>query len=154
MQRVLEPYGKGIIQLGALSNATLAPESARRLPGSVLVVDGDPGTARCLAEALRQAGFPVVTAGSGERAVEIITTAHVDLMVTDLRLPDMRGDVLFFVSLNAQPHLRADTLFITNDDNEHARNLVAATGCTLLVKPFRLDEFVGAVTSLSRRRGR
>jgi hypothetical protein len=43
-------------------------------------------------------------------------------------------------------------LFITDDSSERARDLVAATGCELLLEPFRLDEFVGAVTALGRRR--
>ena len=136
----------------ALSHATLAPESARRLPGSVLVVDGDRSTAWFLTEALRRAGFPVVSTCSAESALEMISSAHVDLMVTNLHMPDMRGDVLFYLSLAMQPHLRAGTLFITDDRSDHARDLVAMTGCDLLLKPFRLDDFIAAVTSLGRRR--
>src|SRR5687768_5555463 len=139
--------------MGALSHATLAPQSARRLPGSVLVVEGDSFTAWFLAGALRHAGFPVVTADSGESALEMMTKAQVDLMVTNLGMPDMRGDVLFYVALGVQPHLRAGTLFIADDSSEHARDLVASTGCELLVKPFSLGDFVGAVASLGRRRG-
>ena len=96
--------------MGALSHAKLAPQSARRLPGSVIVADGD-ATAWFLAGVLRHAGFPVVLAGSGETALEMITTARVDLMVTNLHMPDMRGDVLYYLALAVQPHLRAGTEF-------------------------------------------
>jgi DNA-binding response OmpR family regulator len=66
---------------------TLAhPEGAR-----VLIVDDDPLLVRLVKTHLEKAGYRVITAADGERALEVAATELPDLVVLDLMLPKLDG---------------------------------------------------------------
>lgn len=58
---------------------------------AILVVDDDPGTARLIAGELGRAGHHTSTAGSGAEAAEWLRQHRADLLLLDLKLPDMEG---------------------------------------------------------------
>jgi len=68
----------------------------RRGGETVLLVDDDPRVRNATGRALRAAGYAVVDAGSGQRALEIARAARgrIDLVVTDLKMPEMDGRAL------------------------------------------------------------
>ena len=108
----------------------------------VLVVDDEPAISKALGTALTRAGFRVSTALSGETAMLIVRSQHVDVLVTDLRIGDMRGDALFELAAATQPQLRTRTLITTGDITERAQELIEACNCPLLRKPFDLKELI------------
>ena len=98
----------------------------------VLVVDDEPSICKALSMALSRSGYDAIAAQSGESALAIIRNEHVDVMLIDLRIPDMRGDVIFEVAAGHQPHLRYQTLFMTGDITERATSSsppASATSC-------------------------
>jgi DNA-binding NtrC family response regulator len=117
----------------------------------VLVVDDEPSICKALTMALSRAGYEAIAAQSGESALAIIRNEHVDVMLIDLRIPDMRGDVIFEVAAGHQPHLRYQTLFMTGDITERAHKLIAACKCHFLRKPFDLRDMTDAVAALAPR---
>jgi DNA-binding NtrC family response regulator len=117
----------------------------------VLVVDDEPSICKALTIALSRAGYEALSAQSGEAALAILRTEHVDVMLIDLRIPDMRGDVIFEVAAGHQPHLRYQTLFMTGDITERAHKLIAACRCHFLRKPFDLRDMTDAVAALAPR---
>ena len=114
----------------------------------VLIVDDEPAISKALATALTRAGFRVSTALSGESAMLVVRSQPVDVMVVDLRIGDMRGDALFELAAATQPHLRTRSLFTTGDITVRAQELIEATGCPLLRKPFELKEMTDWVRSV------
>jgi len=108
----------------------------------VLLVDDEPAICKALALALSRAGFRVTTALSGETAMSVVRSDHIDVLVLDLRIPDMRGDTLFELTAAIQPHLRSRTLFTTGDITERAQELIEACRCPLLRKPFDLKDLI------------
>src|SRR5580765_345620 len=56
----------------------------------VLVVDGDSGVLESIAEAIEDR-FKVLTASSGPEALEIIETAHPEIVLSDQRMSPMTG---------------------------------------------------------------
>jgi len=114
----------------------------------VLVVDDEPAISKALGTALTRAGFRVSTALSGETAMLVVRSQHVDVLVTDLRIGDMRGDALFELAAATQPHLRTRTLITTGDITERAQELIEACNCPLLRKPFDLKELIDWVRSV------
>ena len=108
----------------------------------VLLVDDEPAICRALGLMLGRHGFRVSTALSGEAAASIVRSEPVDILVVDLRIPDMRGDTFFELAAAIQPHLRTRTLFTTGDITERAQELIEACGCPLLRKPFDTKELV------------
>lgn len=108
----------------------------------VLLVDDEPAICKALALALTRAGFRCTTALSGETAMSVVRSDHVDVLVLDLRIPDMRGDTLFELAAAIQPQLRTRTLFTTGDITERAQELIEACRCPLLRKPFDLKDLI------------
>lgn len=117
----------------------------------VLVVDDEPAICRALSIALERAGYDAVTAQSGDSALAVLASEHVDVMLIDLRIPDMRGDVVFELAAATHPHLRRQTLFMTGDISERAQKMVASCRCDLLRKPFELTQMIAAVAALAPR---
>ena len=118
-----------------------------RLP-RVLVVDDEHSICRALAIALSRAGCSPVTTESGEAALAVLHREHVDVLMLDLRIPDMRGDALFHLATALQPHLRRQTMFITGDIDERAQAFIGACDAPFVRKPFRLTDIVATVFAL------
>ena len=108
----------------------------------VLLVDDEPAICKALGFALTRAGYRVSTTLTGEGANAVLRDEHVDMLVVDFRIPDMRGDALFELASAIQPHLRARTVFTTGDITERAQQLIEATRCPLLRKPFDLKDLI------------
>ena len=108
----------------------------------VLLLDDEPAICKALAIALTRAGFRASTALSAEAAMSIVRAEHVDILVVDLRIPDMRGDAFFELAAATQPHLRTRTLFTTGDITERAQELIEACRCPMLRKPFDLKDLI------------
>jgi DNA-binding response OmpR family regulator len=61
------------------------------VPKSVLIVDDEKATAFALAESLREEGFQTAIAHSAAEAEAVHARYPADLVITDLRLPDLNG---------------------------------------------------------------
>lgn len=61
---------------------------------TILLVDDEPKLLQSLARSLRGQPYEVVTARSGEEALQILKSHHVDLIVSDERMPGMQGSEL------------------------------------------------------------
>lgn len=146
------PGNTGTPQSKTVAPAAQSKDALPPAPGvRVLVVDDEPSICKALTMALTRAGYDAFAAQSGETALSIVRTEHVDVMLIDLRIPDMRGDVIFEVAAGHQPHLRYQTLFMTGDITERAQRLIAACKCHYLRKPFDLRDMTDAVAALSPR---
>ncbi len=58
---------------------------------TILLVEGDPGVRKSFRATLARAGYDIIEAIDGRTAFDIIAEERIDLVVQDLRLPDMRG---------------------------------------------------------------
>ena len=116
-----------------------------------LIVDDEPSICRLLEKALSDLGYDTVTAQSGESALAIVRGEHVDILLLDFRIPDMRGDIIFEVAAATQPHLAYQTLFMTGDILESSKALIRACKCNYLRKPFGLDVLAHALAAIAPR---
>ena len=69
----------------------------------VLVVDDEPNLRKVLKALLTRSGFDVVTAKDGKEAVDVLRGGGIDLLMTDIRMPEMTGLELLSWSRNEQP---------------------------------------------------
>jgi response regulator RpfG family c-di-GMP phosphodiesterase len=89
------------------SDETEAPVSSVELPAppaaaeastapapAVLCVDDEPNILSALRRTLRTGGWRVLTAGSGAEALQMLATEAVDIVISDMRMPEMDGAVL------------------------------------------------------------
>ena len=116
---------------------------------TVLVVDDEPALARALAINLRAHGWQVVTAADGRGALDAVASAHPDVVVLDLGLPDLDGTEVIsgirgwtsvpIVVLSARQH---------GEDKVEALDLGADDYVT---KPFAMDELMARLRAAVRR---
>ena len=117
---------------------------------TLLIVDDEPSICKVLSMWFAPR-YNVIVAQSGEAALAVIRNEHVDVMLIDLRIPDIRGDVIFVVATGYQPHLRGGSLFYTGDITERAIELIDACGCKYLPKPSDLSIMEAAIAALTPR---
>ncbi len=101
----------------------------------ILIVDDEPAVLFALSEALadRRRGVKVATAANGNEAVAILESEKVDLVVTDLRMPEMDGFELMAWLRRTFPQL--PVIVMTAYLSESTR---LGAGLDVLEKPFDL----------------
>ncbi len=57
----------------------------------VLVVDDSPETVELIKRNLLSVGYQVYTADNVQSAIKLLSTVHIDLLITDLKMPDENG---------------------------------------------------------------
>lgn len=120
-------------------------------PTRVLIIDDEPAICKALLIGLSRRGFYVRTALSGDDGIRILKDEPFDILVLDLRVQDMRGDVIFELAKAQRPELARRTLFVTGDISERADTIIAACKCPLLRKPFELRDLISIVVSMAPR---
>lgn len=118
----------------------------------VLVVDDEAAICKAVVTYLQRAGYEVISTQSGETAMAYMEREHVDVLLVDLRIPDMRGDVVFESGASHQPHLRHQTIFMTGDLSDRSFDLIDWCKCPVLHKPFELSAMLKIVNSVAPRR--
>ena len=115
----------------------------------VLIVDDEPAVLFALSEALadRRRGTKVATATNGHEAVAILESEKVDLVVTDLRMPEMDGFELLAWLRRSFPHL--PVVVMTGFHAETAARLDDGA-LEVLEKPFDLADLKHKVAEMLR----
>ncbi len=111
---------------------------------SVLIVDDSSVMRKIVERSLRQAGLdPLVVheAGSGVEGLDVLRTARVNLILTDINMPTMDG-LEFVRQLRAQ-HLAEGVpvvMITTESSEEHVRQAIQAGARGYIRKPFTAEQ--------------
>jgi CheY-like chemotaxis protein len=107
----------------------------------ILVIDDEPAWLKITSHILRNHGYDVLTAGSGEEALKALATFRPDLIFSDVRMPDMNGfDLVDNLKRNPATSLTPVIFFSAIDDYD-ARKVARTLGAVdYLIKPFNEDE--------------
>jgi two-component system, OmpR family, response regulator MprA len=116
----------------------------------ILVVDDDPALRRSLHRALGLEGYDVVVAGGGGEAMDRLGVVSPDLILLDIRMPDVDGiQVCRFVRSIG---METPVLMLTARDAVASRVEGLDAGADdYLVKPFALEELLARIRALLRR---
>jgi len=108
---------------------------------SVLLVDASFALREALARSLARRGCQVTTAGGGLEAFELLRRIPVDVVVTDLDMPERDGLWLWRQALLQRPELRGRFVLIASEPLPKRRSL-ELFGATerLLMKPLAVEE--------------
>ena len=104
---------------------------------SVLIVDDDKNTRDGLSRALRRT-YRVSVVESGQRALEILRTQNVDILLSDVRMPAMDGLTLLQRALAVQPGM-IGILLTAYGNVETAVEAMKRGAYDFLMKPVNLD---------------
>ena len=107
----------------------------------ILVVDDEVTILMMLREAFEEKGYEVVTAQSGEEALEILKKEKFKVMFLDLKLPGMDGLELCRIIRNDQPDTKIFAITGYPSLFEHS-NCLAAGFDGYFIKPMNLNEIL------------
>ena len=109
----------------------------------VLVVEDDPRVSRSTVAALEELGYVPIACSGGRDALEILARDEtIDLVVTDVMMPEMTGPELIREMARLYPHI--GVLFVTGYVGE-AGDAGDLTGYDILRKPFTVAALAEAV---------
>jgi DNA-binding NtrC family response regulator len=74
------------------------------MPYKIMIVDDEPANLRLL-ERLFRRDYTVVSAASGEEALQLLGQHDVALLITDQRMPGMTGIELLQLTASLRPHM-------------------------------------------------
>jgi len=120
--------------------------------GPILVVDDEEDIRNLVAINLRREGFRVITAETGEQALELAREKAPALVLLDLMLPDIQGTEVCR-KLRQDPKLRKlPIIMLTAMDQETDRVVGFEVGADdYVTKPFSVRELVLRVRAILRR---
>jgi two-component system, chemotaxis family, chemotaxis protein CheY len=113
---------------------------------TVLAVDDSISMRQLVGFALKKAGYNVVEAVDGRDALVKLRGAKVDLVVTDLNMPNLDG-IGLIKEIRAQPAYKfTPILMLTTESSSDKKTAGQAAGATgWIVKPFDPDQFLKVV---------
>ncbi len=131
------------------------PSAKANLGGrKILVVDDEPEIREALCAILTGVHHRVVTASSGREALARLEVERFDLILTDIRMPELDGRALYQEIRGRWPEQASRVVFITGDTLASSlREFVHASGCTVIEKPFLPSEVRRIVAELTATRG-
>ena len=106
---------------------------------NILVVDDSEAVCKALRDVLTVSGYAVRTAPSGERAMQIMETAQMDLIITDLKMSGMSGIQLLKKVKEKNPSL--PVIILTGfGDMDSVIEAMRSGVADYLKKPFSINE--------------
>ncbi|MDQ1524815.1 MAG: two-component system, NtrC family, response regulator PilR [Pyrinomonadaceae bacterium] len=106
---------------------------------NILIVDDEQGMRQLLSLVFGRAGHQVRAAENGRRAVEMLREAAADLIVSDVRMPDMGGIELLRAARELSPDV-AVVMMTAFATVETAREAFKLGADDFIQKPFDVDE--------------
>lgn len=105
-------------------------------PATILVVEDDTVVRMLIVDVLEELAFNVLEADGSEKALDILGQAdtRIDLLMTDVGLPEMDGRELAKAACQMRPGL--PVLFASG----YAESIELAPGMQVISKPFSIDQ--------------
>jgi two-component system response regulator PilR (NtrC family) len=121
----------------------LLPADSSQLPAvesraRILVADDERSMRELLAIVLRREGYEVLLAENGRAAIELLEREPVDLLISDIKMPDLSGVEVLRAAKKIDPDILGImiTAFASTETAVEAMRLGA---CDYLSKPFDID---------------
>jgi DNA-binding NtrC family response regulator len=136
--RIMKDFLRSTRQDSAEESAAEVIEVVRG--ARILVVDDEPGIAEVLAEVFQLDGHLVEIVGNGEAALAKLGANRYDLILSDVRMPDLDGPALYREVERRHPNLLQRFIFLTGDImSPETSHFLAQTAVPCLSKPFTLE---------------
>ena len=105
----------------------------------VLIVDDEPNLRKILSAQLSRDGYDVMTANDGEEGLSALKDHHIDLVITDLKMPKVDGMTLLKKALEEDPELPV-VLITAHGTIDTAVEALKSGAFDFVTKPFDKDE--------------
>jgi DNA-binding NtrC family response regulator len=113
----------------------------------VLVVDDDPNLTDLLVDTLEAIGYEAFAAESAKTALEVLGKEQIDLVVSDINMPDMSGIELLEEIKKTNRHL--PVMLITGIGSDSIKGRAYSSGADgFLAKPFRIGTIESEISRM------
>ncbi|RKZ33690.1 two-component system response regulator, partial [bacterium] len=113
-------------------------------PATIVVVDDEQRIRKVLSLQLEKAGYNVISLDNGKQAMELVGQLEVDVVITDIRMPNVTGDQVLKYVKSHSPTI--PVVMLTGVvDVETAVNIMKAGAYDYLVKPVKREELLVTV---------
>ncbi len=120
--------------------------------GKILVLDDDPVVTLSCKRILGAEGYTIIPAGRGEDALNKLSKDEFDLLITDIRLPDINGITVLKEARVIQPS--TDVVVITGYPTlEDAKESIRLGAFEYIEKPFTPDFMINVAKKVFDKRG-
>jgi two-component system chemotaxis response regulator CheY len=123
--------------------------------GRVLVVDDEPDIRKVVRMTLQKAGYEVIEAENGEKAIEVINTGEnrlvLDTVICDIRMPKINGVQTIDYFQREYPHVPLIVL-TAYADTDMAVSLMGHGVVDYLIKPVETEKLKAAMAKAMERR--
>lgn len=114
---------------------------------SILIVDDDEGIRQTLAMIMESKGFEATSVGTANEALRCLKDNFYNIVLLDIRLPDMGGLELLSKIEEIQPD--ADVIMITGHATfESAMNALNRGASAFITKPFEVDDLLTKINDI------
>ncbi len=128
-----------------MTDACDSTQSTQRAP-SILVVDDEPDVRELVKDILESGGYRVLTAANGREALACLGRSDVDLLITDLVMPEQEGIDTIRILRQQKPGLKILAISGSFGPYLEVARMLGAQGA--LRKPFCVDSLIEKVESL------
>jgi signal transduction histidine kinase/CheY-like chemotaxis protein len=119
-----------------------AQDGVSAIPGtSILIIDDEPSIASGLKRLLSRDGYSVETVANGHMALAKLRERSYDLLLSDMRMPEIDGPSLYRMLEQQHPHLLRRVIFLTGDTlNPETKQFLDQSEAPCLTKPCTVGE--------------
>ncbi len=114
----------------------------------ILVIDDQPEFVKMIAIRLKANGYQVITAKDGQEGVNKIQSEMPDLVVSDLAMPYITGNVLVRIVKQSEKFKHIPVIILSAFVQEKMKNGVEVPADLYLPKPFKAEELLQAIQKL------
>lgn len=118
---------------------------------TILTVDDSASIRHMVKFSLSKEGYEIIEAVDGKDALNKLSTADANMVVTDLNMPNMDG-ITLIKELRKQPKYKfTPIIMLTTESQDSKKSEGKAAGATgWIVKPFQPDQLVAVVKKVLR----
>ena len=148
---LLAPFSRSVREAVSSGHAAEAfdPAATAGPPIKVLVIDNDPAHAEAMAESLRSVGFECTVATSGREGVALLDVGTFEIVITDLKMPEIGGLEVLAKCKEVQPD--AEVILVTGHGTiESAVEAMQRGAFNYLLKPLDLKQLRAVVENAAR----
>ena len=121
--------------------------------GRILVIDDEQVIRDLAVAALTKAGYQAEAHANAREVLKLLENVSYDLLLVDLKMPDMDGMEFFQVLTPRKPELASRVIFVTGDGmSVDTQQFLERAGRPVISKPFDLDALSSLVASELRNR--
>lgn len=117
----------------------------------IMTVDDSTSIRQMVGFTLKRAGYDVMEAVDGKDALDKLDSANMDMMITDLNMPNMDG-IELIKQVRSRPRFKFIPIVMltteSQEDKKQAGKVAGATGW--IVKPFKPDQLLGVIKKVLR----